>query len=179
MTQPKFAPIMEQHEVREVQRIGAPAPWTIHRPGESRPTPHLPRQAGLGIPGPDQGYALELATRFVDRLALEPGERVEDVLAGSVAIALRRAAMFGRAPVATDIELALALFGHLAREEGAWAPSALVALGRKRFAGAAHDYWGRRALADAVPETTLRLSPKSLGERLDREPGRWRELVGA
>jgi hypothetical protein len=178
MTQPKFAPIMEQHEVREVQRIGAPAPWTPHRPGESRPTPQLLRQAGLGVPGPDQGYALELATRFEDRLDLQPGERAEDVLAGAVAVALRRAAIFGRAPVAADIELALGLFGHLVRDQGAWPPSELAALGRERFAGAAHDYSRRRALVDAVPEASLRLSPQSLSERLDREPGCWRELVG-
>jgi hypothetical protein len=51
-------------------------------------------------------------------------------------------------------------------------------LGRERFAGAAHDYSRRRALVDAVPEASLRLSPQSLSERLDREPGCWRELVG-
>jgi hypothetical protein len=120
-----------------------------------------------------------LATRFEDRLVLEPNERAEDVIAGAVAIALRRASVFGRAPIGADIEHALRLFGRLARDKGAWAPSDLVALGRARFAGAAHDYWRRRAIADAVPEATLQLSPQSLSERLDREPGCWRELAGA
>ncbi|HLN05959.1 MAG TPA: hypothetical protein VK217_06760 [Acidimicrobiales bacterium] len=179
MTQPKFAPILEQHEVREVQRIGAPAAWTPHRPGENRPTPQLVRQAGLGVPGPDQGYALELVSRFEDRLVLERDERAEDVFAGAVAIALRRAASFGRAPVAADIELALGLFGYLARDDGAPAPSDLVSLRRERFAGAEHDYWSRRAIADAVPEGALRLSPASLAENMASEPGSWRELVGA
>jgi hypothetical protein len=179
MTQPKFAPIMEQHEVREVQRIGAPAPWTTHRPGESRPAPQLLRRAGLGIPGPDQGYALALATRFEDRLMLEPGERAEDVLAGAVAIALRRAAIFGRAPVATDIELALVLFKYLVGDEGTWPSSDLAALRRERFTAAAHDYWRRRSLADSVPEATFRLSPQRLAKRLEGEPGCWRELAGA
>lgn len=96
MTQPKFAPILEQHEVREVQRIAAPPPWIAHRPAETRPLPQLRAQTGLGIPGPDQGYALTLAARFKDRLVLEPGEHAEDVLAGAVAIALRRASVFRR-----------------------------------------------------------------------------------
>jgi len=179
MTQPKFAPIMEQDAVREVQRIGVPAPWAPHRPGESRPTPHPVRQAGLGVPGPDQGYALELATRFEDRLALEPGERSEDVLAGAVAIGLRRAAMFGRAPVVADIELPLLLFGYLAREEPVQLSSELATLRRERFSGAKHDYWRRGALAEGVPEGTLRLSLRALSKLIEVVPDRWRELAGA
>ncbi len=179
MTQPKFAPIQEQQQVREVQRIGVPAPWTPHRPGEHRPGPQLTRQAGLGFPGPDQGYALELATRFVDRLALEPGERVDDVLAGALAIAMRRAAMFGRAPVSADIALALELFGFLAHDDSTQPPSELVALRREQFAGADHDYWRRRALADEVSDDALRLSPQSVRERLAHDADGWRGLVGA
>ncbi|MGA2803722.1 MAG: hypothetical protein ABSF89_04925 [Acidimicrobiales bacterium] len=179
MTQPKFAPIMEQHEVREVQRIGPPAPWMTHRPGESRPAPQPPRKHGLGVPGPDQGYAIGLATRFEERLVLEPGERADDVLAGAVAIALRRAAIFGRAPIAADIELALRLFKYLVGEEGTWPSGDLVALRRARFDAAAHDYWRRRALVDAVPEETFRFSPEKLTKRLENEPSCWRELVGA
>jgi hypothetical protein len=179
VTQPKFAPIMEQHEVREIQRIGPPEPWSTHRPGESRPRPQAPGKQGLGVPGPDQGYALALASRFEDRVLLEPGERAEDVLAGAVAIALRRAAVFGRAPIAADIELALRLFKYLVGDEGTWPSSDLVALRRERFDAAAHDYWRRRALVDAISEETLRLSPERVSKRLENEPSSWRELVGA
>ena len=178
MTQPKFVPITEEHEVREVLRIGAPAPWSPHRPGENRPSPRLTRQAGLGVPGPDQGYALELAKRFADQLVLEPGEHSEDVLAGTVGIALRRASIYGRAPVAADIELALRLFGYLGRADGTAAPSDLVEFRRGCFAGAAHDYWRRRALANEVPAETLRLTPAILAERFEADPGFWRELLG-
>jgi hypothetical protein len=179
MTQPKFAPILEENEVREGYQLGVPAPWEPHRPGESRPTPHRESLAGLGVPGPDQGYALELATRFKDRLALEPGEHAEDVLAGAVAIALRRAAIFGRAPIAADIELALRLFSYLAGNEATSASDELLAWRREHFAGAAHDYWRRRAVGDEIPEASLRLSPAATTERLEAEPGRWRELAGA
>lgn len=179
MTQPKFAPIMEQHEVRAGYQLGVPGPWEIHRPGESRPAPHAQNLAGLGIPGPDQGYALELATRFEDRLGLEPDERAEDVLAGAVAIALRRAAIFGRAPVGGDVELALNLFKYLVGGDGTSPSGDLVAWRREHLAGAAHDYWRRRALADAIPEATLRLKPGTVAQRLETEPASWQELVGA
>ena len=47
-------------------------------------------------PDPIRGR-LELAKRFADQLVLEPGEHAEDVLAGTVGIALRRASIYGRA----------------------------------------------------------------------------------
>ena len=178
MTQPKFAPILEQDEVREVQKIGVPPPWTPHRPGEHRPTPRVEHRDGLGVPGPDQGYALELAKRFEDRIVLQAGERREDVLAGAVAIALRRAAIFGRAPVGADIAFALRLFGYLGGEDRSLASSDLWEFRRELFTGADHDYWRRRAIADTVPETTLRLRPEELDDRLERDPGSWRDLLG-
>jgi hypothetical protein len=179
MTQPKFAPITEEHEVREVQRIGPPAPWIPHRPGEHRPAPQHGRSAGFGVPGPDQGYALGLAQRFEGRLGLELGEHAEDVLAGAVAIALCRAAIFGRAPVLDDIAIALTLFGYLPVGERNSPPGDLVEFRKEGFRGAGHDYWVRRALADEVPETTLRLNLESLAERLESDPASWRELVSA
>jgi len=179
MTQPKFAPILEQHEVREVQRLGPAAPWSPHRAGEHRPGPATgpTRPGAYGIPGPDQGYALLLAERFADRLELDPGEHGDDVLAGAVAIGLRRAALFGRAPVVTDIELALDLFGYLATEGGPSAPRDLVDFRRARFAGAAHDYWRVRALADDVPEAALRVRPAEVVERRDQHRDGWRSLL--
>ena len=179
MTQPKFAPILEQDEVREGYQLGVPAPWVPHRPGESRPVPRPEHVAGLGTPGPDQGYALGLAQGFKERLSLEADENAADVLAGAVAIAQRRAALIGRAPIAADIELALRLFKYLVADKATWPNTDLVEWRRQYFAGVAHDYWRRRALADTVPEATLRLTPKTIGERLEAEPGSWREFAGA
>ena len=111
---------------------------------------------GLGNQGPDQGYALKLAERFAGRLVLAPGEREDDALAGCVAVALRRASMFGRAPVVHDLRLALELFGLLDE-----ADAELVAWRCDRFAGAAghHGYHVKLRLADLVPEEALRLTP--------------------
>ena len=124
----------------------------------------------LGRPGPDQGYALALAGRFRDRLKLGEGEHRADVVAGCVAVAMRRAGMFGRAPVVFDLELGFGLFGYLDD-----APADLVAWRRPAFAGASHDYWDQRAIVDGIPEATLRMSPADVRGRL----GEWRSLVGA
>lgn len=149
MTQPKFAPIPAEDEVRSGYRLPAPRPWRPHRPADFRPGRPF-SGPGTGTPGPDQGYALRLARRFVERVTLAPGEHLEDALAAGVAAAMARAARAGRAPVATDIEAALLLLGYLGD-----ADPVLVALRRRLVSGAAHDYWDQRALVAALPTEAL------------------------
>jgi hypothetical protein len=168
MTQPKFFPISIEDEVRPTRRLSVPRRWQPHRPADFAPGA-FPQTKGSGVPGPDQGYALRLAERFADRLQLAPGEHADDVLAGILPVAMRRAALYGRAPVATDLELALTVFGCLGD-----APDGLVERRRELFKGAAHDYWARRELAHLVPEATLRLTPAEARSRL----AAWAELVG-
>lgn len=162
MTQPKFAPIAQEDEVRPAYRLEPPAPWRAARPGELRPAARVTVRGG-GVPGPDQGYALHLARLFEDRLVLRPGERADDVLAGAVAIGLRRASLYGRAPVASDIELPLELFGYLTP-----ATDELGEARRSRFAGLSHDYVTQRSLVESIPEETLRLTPDTLRSERDR-----------
>ena len=127
---------------------------------------------GLGCQGPDQGYALKLAQRFAGRLVLADGEREDDALAGCCAVALRRASLFGRAPVVHDLRLALELFGFLID-----ADAGLVHWRRERFAGAAghHGYHVKLRLAELVPEETLRLTPAAVAEACSEN---WRTLLG-
>lgn len=127
---------------------------------------------GLGNQGPDQGYALKLVQRFAGRLVLMPGEREDDALAGCCAVALRRASIFGRAPVIHDLRLALELFGFLSE-----ADSELVAWRRDQFAGAAghHAYQAKLRLAELVLEETLRLTPAAVAEA---RAGNWRTPLG-
>jgi len=167
MTQPSFAPIAKEDEVRESYRLEPPAPWRATRPGDLRPGARS-MLAGAGVPGPDQGYALGLARRFRDRLVLQAGEHADDVLAGAFAIGLRRASLYGRAPVSTDIELPLVLFGFLGD-----APEELVEVRRALFAGVTHSYDLQRALAGKLPDSTLRLTP----DGLRRDPTGWSELI--
>jgi hypothetical protein len=124
----------------------------------------------LGSQGPDQGYALRLAQLFVDRLKLAEGEHKADVMAGCIPIAIRRASLFGRAPVIHDLELAFGIWGFLSD-----APAELLAYRREWFFGAGHDYWRQREIANEIPEATLRLTPTEAMSRL----GNWRELLGA
>ena len=127
---------------------------------------------GLGNQGPDQGYALKLAERFAGQLVLAAGEREDDALAGCVSVALRRASMFGRAPVMHDLRLALELFGFLAE-----ADAELVDWRQSRFAGAAghHGYHVKLRLAALVPEETLRRTPTAAaGARTEN----WRTPLG-
>lgn len=167
MTQPKFAPIQYEDEVRPSYRLAPPSRWTADRPADFKPGPR-PSSAGSGIPGPDQGYVLLLAERIADRILLAPGEHVDDVIDGAAAIALGRAAVFGRAPVLVDLEFALRLFGYLSK-----APEELVRLRRSLFDGLADDYWRRRELAHTVPQSLLRLSPAEV----DQKTGTWRTIT--
>ena len=141
------------------------------RPGEVVGTVTL-TGPGLGCQGPDQGYALKLAERFTGQLVLADGEREDDALAGCCAVALRRASLFGRAPVMHDLRLAIELFGFLID-----ADAALVTWRRERFAGAAghHGYHVKLRLADAVPTDTLRLTPAAVAEACAEN---WRVPLG-
>ncbi|MGH9149268.1 MAG: hypothetical protein ACRD0D_15785 [Acidimicrobiales bacterium] len=160
MAQPEWVPVAPADDVRPAERMPPAVGWTVDRPGEIAGL-RVPAGGRFGVPGPDQGYALTLARRLHDRLELAPGEHRDDVVAGCLAVALKRASLFGRAPVTHDLELAATLFGFLGG-----APAALVEFRRPLFAGAAHDYWAGRRTADAVPEPTLRLTPAAVGERL-------------
>ncbi|MCY3960295.1 MAG: hypothetical protein OXG34_01325 [bacterium] len=156
MAAPDYVPnetaVADRHYVSPPRR---PQPWLADRPAEL--TDGQPMGAGLGVPGPDQGYALRLARRFESDLLLGPGEHAADTIAGCVGVALKRAALFGRAPVSADLEVAFRVFGFLppVPEE------ALVAWRKERFAGISHPhhYAEARQLVDLVSEAALRMTP--------------------
>ncbi|HWS45593.1 MAG TPA: hypothetical protein VN636_07015, partial [Acidimicrobiia bacterium] len=143
--------------------------WSADRPGELRPG--RPEGKLLGSPGPNVGYAYTLAQRARDRLRLGPTEHVDDAIAVIAEIAGKRAALFGRAPVIGDVELALELLGY----DGS-ASADFVATRAALVHEAAHSYPRRRALVDAVPEPVLR---GTLTE-MQGQAGAWRaSLAGA
>ena len=129
----------------------------------------------LGSPGPDQGYALTLAHRLTPKLRLQPRERLDDAIRGCVLIALRRASLFSRAPVVHDVTLAFTIWGFLDDDP----PADLRERRAELFEGVGnvlHHYAEGRAIADLVPETTLRMTPQQAAAAY---PARWRELTGA
>jgi hypothetical protein len=141
--------------------------WVADRPAEL--TFGQPRGRTLGVPGPDQGYALKLAHQFHGRLTVRPPVTEHDAVAGGVAVALKRAALFGRAPVVHDLDIAFRLWGFLGD-----APAGLVDAATQAFASAGHDYQRQRAIADAVPDQTLRLAPDDVAARV---PTEWATLL--
>ena len=166
MAAPDYVPVPLSEQPRESLRLPPPRPWMADRPADlQRGQPVGPK---LGRPGPDQGYLLKLAERFNDRVQLADGEHADDAIAGCVSVALRRAALFGRAPVAKDLEMALTLWGFLGG-----APDELVEFRHRLFAGAAHHYWDQRAVTDLVPDETLKLTSAQVAERL----ADWRQLL--
>jgi hypothetical protein len=147
-----------------------PDSWLAVRPGDLAGS-RQPAGPLLGVQGPDQGYALTLARRLRDQLVLADGERADDAIAGCLGIALRRAALFGRAPVIDDLRLAFNLFGFLDADP----PADLDEFRRPRFAGlnSSHHYAEARELANLVPESTLRMTPDQVAARR----GDWRTLL--
>jgi len=149
--------------------------WHPERPGELVTTGGQPGvDAGrMGAPGPDQGYLLKLVPLLREELHLVGREHLADAEAGGVAIALKRASLFGRAPVIHDLRVAYTVWGFL----DSAAPPELVAERTKRFEGVrltAHHYPELRAVADAVPESTLRLTPADAAAAHHAD---WRSLL--
>ena len=159
MAAPDYVPnetaVADRHYVSPPRR---PQPWVADRPAEL--TEGQPTGAGMGVPGPDQGYALRLARRFESQLLLGPGENAADAVAGCLGVALKRAASFGRAPVAADLEVAFRVFGFLppAPDES------LVAWRKELFAGVSHPHHYAEAghLVGLVPESVLRMPPSEV-----------------
>jgi hypothetical protein len=172
MAAPEFVPVPAALRPRGYESPDhVPEPWMPERPAEL--TGRQPEGPRFGYQGPDQGYALLLAERFRDRLHVRPDEQVDDAIAGAMPVALRRASIVGRAPVIHDLTVAFTVWGFLDPSP----PDELVDLRRAMFTGVAHPhhYAERRAIADQVPEATLRLLPVDVRSAY---PGRWRELLG-
>ena len=166
MAAPNYVPVTLADQPRQDEPAKPPDSWRADRPGDLGPG--QPVGPKLGRQGPDQGYALSLARRFHDRIYVFEGESKDDAVAGCVAVALKRASLFGRAPVIHDLDFAFRLFGFIGT-----APADLVEFRRPRFEEARHHYWDQRAIVDLVPEETLRLNPAQVSERL----GDWKSLL--
>lgn len=173
MAAPRFAPVPPAEPVRYYESPDhVPAPWAPGRPGEI--DGRQPAGERLGYQGPDQGYIITLAKRAASRIRLTPGEDADDALRGCSLIALRRASMYGRAPSVHDLNLALSLWGFLSDNP----PADLVAVRKELFVGVGnpvHHYKEGRAIADMVPESTLRLTPDVVAAQFATN---WRALTG-
>lgn len=140
-------------------RLPAARNWRADRPGDLRDGIQ-PRGPRFGDPGPNIGYALLLVHRMRSPFALTAFETHHDVDPVVAALAMKRAASYGRAPVAADVECAALALGYL----GPATPE-LVAWRADAVDGAGHDYGTVRRICDAVPLEALRLAPDALAAR--------------
>ena len=152
MAAPEFVPVEPLTEVRTYESPPRrPDPWLADRPGDL--VGRQPLGERLGVPGPDQGYALKLADeQFRPRLILGDVS-ADDAIAGCLGIALKRASLFGRAPTAHDLRVAFTIWGFLDLSP---APE-LVGLREAWFAEVAHPYHyaEARRIVDAVDDDVL------------------------
>ncbi len=170
MAAPEYVPVDRTRPIRAYESPPRrDEPWWADRPGELVDgQPHGDR---LGNQGPDQGYVLSLARRFEGKLTLTAGEHERDALAGAVTVALKRASLYGRAPVVHDLTVALTIWGFLGD-----APAELVAMRKPMFEEVAHPhhYPEQRRIADLVPDDVLRQTPAQVTEAHRAD---WRRLI--
>ena len=152
---PRVPPIWEPGHPARSAELDAPQPW-----GDR-----------LGTPGPDTGYVLKLVERCIDDLTLAPGEQRDDVASGLAAVAAKRAASYGRAPVRHDLDAAAMIWAF----DSSSVDPELAELRRRAFEGIAdpHHYDARRTMVDMVPEGSLRQTREAIAEAHAAD---WRSL---
>lgn len=171
MAAPEYVP---QEPNRLLRRYTSPPrrpeSWRPQRPGDL--PGRQPQGDRLGVQGPDQGYIGILARQLQGGLHLAEGEHERDALAGAQAVALKRASLFGRAPVIHDLTVALTVWGFLDPSP----PADLVELRRRLFEEVSHPhhYAELRHIVDLVPESTLRMAPAEVNVA---HRGDWRALL--
>lgn len=173
---PKFVPLDPLQQPRDYE--SAPwrmDPWFTDRPGDFAEEPAQPDRdaGGVGAPGPDQGYALKLSALLRPELAVSRDENVEDAERAVVAIGLKRASIFSRAPIITDLRIAATVWGLLDPQP----PADLVAERAPRIEGLRHwieTYPRLRAIVDTVPVKTL---ARPLDELTAAHRADWRSLL--
>jgi hypothetical protein len=174
MAAPRFSPVPSAEEVRVYESPEhVPDSWTPTRPTDIEG--RQPAGAQLGYQGPGQGYVMTLAAIMKAHVQVQPGENIDDALKGCSLVALRRASLYGRAPVIHDLKIALTIWGFLDENP----PADLVATRRPLFEGVRntlHHYGDGREIADLVPEQTLRMTPEAVAAQM---PTAWKELTGA
>jgi hypothetical protein len=164
MSAPEYVPSPPSSAPRpaEFGRMPPPRPY-VERPDEQAT---IPRRPTFGTPGPDAGYALHLARTLEGELELAAGERVSDASAAGCALAMKRAARFGRAPIKADVRIGLTMLGYLGGS-----PTELRMWRTHALRGIATDYHLQRHLVDSA--TLARTAEAALAGL-----AAWRDMLG-
>lgn len=152
MAAPEYVPTppLTRHWYKSPTR--RPGSWVADRPGEIGGL--QPQGERLGSPGPDQGFVDHLLDTVEDGLVAGPHEHVADLRAAVGAVALKRASLYGRAPVIHDVTAAITLLGF-----DKPAPSGEAGERRALLLAECHHphfYVRLREIADKVPAEALK-----------------------
>ena len=128
MAQQPNVEITEAEQPRQHLEPGPADGWRANKPGIPEGPGEVPRGGLFGYTGPDHGWA----QRVIDEVGLP----VDDSNLAAVVLGLTqaRAAAFGRAPVPSDVYVALALCGF-----GDDVPDWVIERRKHWLAAAAHD----------------------------------------
>ena len=170
VAQPDYVPIVSTDQVRPSNRLQVPGRWEQDRPAEIVSL-RQPVGRRFGSTGSDLGFGLKLANLVAERAVLSRGRAPRR--RGRRLLQLRVPAVFDFPPLAGHLRHGMGL-----RAVGlpAGAPEDLVAYRRPIFAGAGHDYYRQRAIADMVTEQALLLP---VAEVRDGLATHWRKWTGA
>ncbi len=136
--------------------------WSHPRSG--RVTGDVPSSGRyFGTPAPGSGYSLKIVNDYISKLGLDDHEDHHDLIVGFGVLVSKRASLFGRSPYLPDVEFCAKLFGL-----GEDANPDLVEFRKMFFKGCAHSYIIQRQIADAVPDSTLRMNINQLSSVQDR-----------
>lgn len=162
MSQPNYVTSPKHGEALGLVELPVSHSWVGPRTGSITPADRGKRKL-VGAPCPGEGYALKLVREKSAKIELAEGEDHEDVAVGMSVIIGKRAGVFGRSPITYDVDFFVKLFGF----DGS-ADASLVDFRRMYFKGAAHNYVVQRQLADAIPDSTLKLTIDALASYPDR-----------
>jgi hypothetical protein len=148
-------PVADSAAVRASSTTATPEIGRVKKAGLlGRPTVH--GGSGQGTPGPDAGYAMTLAERALADAHVE-SESHHDLVTGVALLAAKRAALVGRGPTKTDVEVAMDLFGLRAH-----ASDEVITDRRRRFSGLGHSYFAQRRFVDSIGDAALAQRPGSV-----------------
>lgn len=162
MSQPNYYSSPNHEKSLGMVELPVSSRWSGPRAG--RVTGDVPSSSRyFGTPAPGSGYSLKIVNDYISKLGLDDHEDNHDLIVGLGVLVSKRASLFGRSPYLPDVEFCAKLFGL-----GEDADPNLVEFREMFFKGCAHSYIIQRQIADAVPDSTLRMKISQLSSVADR-----------
>lgn len=162
VSQPKFVSSPNHEKALGMVELPAARQWSNPRSGKI--TSSDANESLMGSAGPSGGFALKLVHEQLAKMVMSDDEEAADIAIGLGVLVSKRASIFGRSPIIFDVHFFEVLFGLDGTQD-----QSLIEFRKMFFRGAAHSYLVQRQLADAVPESTLRLSQGALEAQIDRQ----------